>query len=62
MDDLSMEKQIMLKRNEMVKLAKKNGLKDIAVLKCSQELDLLIYQVQVLDKELSSKELLSCRN
>ncbi|KGM45499.1 aspartyl-phosphate phosphatase Spo0E family protein [Neobacillus niacini] len=62
MNHLSMQKQIMLKRKELVSLTAKNGLKDSTVLKCSQELDLLIYQVQAIDMGLISSEILSCQN
>lgn len=45
---ITIENQISIKRNEMLGLAVKKGLGDLDVLKCSQELDLLIYQIQVL--------------
>ncbi|NWQ44413.1 aspartyl-phosphate phosphatase Spo0E family protein [Bacillus sp. EB106-08-02-XG196] len=46
-----MGKQIKMKRNELLILVEKNGLNDSKVLKCSQELDLLIYQIQLIHRE-----------
>ncbi|WP_256989292.1 aspartyl-phosphate phosphatase Spo0E family protein [Bacillus sp. EB106-08-02-XG196] len=40
-----------MKRNELLILVEKNGLNDSKVLKCSQELDLLIYQIQLIHRE-----------
>jgi hypothetical protein len=50
---VSMAIQIKMKRNELLGLFEKNGLKDSKVLKCSQELDLLIYQVQLIQREIN---------
>jgi hypothetical protein len=54
MDNLSflkitIENQINIKRNERLGLAMKKGFEDLDVLKCSQELDILIYQIMVVD-------------
>jgi hypothetical protein len=46
---ITIENQINIKRNEMLGLAVKKGFGDHDVLKCSQELDVLIYQLMVLD-------------
>ncbi|MEH7247758.1 aspartyl-phosphate phosphatase Spo0E family protein [Neobacillus niacini] len=40
---------IWIKRGELTDLVGKRGLMDNEVLKCSQELDLLIYQMQLFD-------------
>lgn len=59
---VSMAKQIKMKRNELLILVEKNDLTDSNVLKCSQELDLLIYQVQLIHREITRTALFSCQN
>jgi hypothetical protein len=59
---VSMGKQIKRKRNELLLLVEKNGLNDNKVLKCSEELDLLIYQVQLIHRESTRIDLFSCQN
>jgi hypothetical protein len=46
-----LQEKITKKRNELLRLGNNKGLENKSVLECSQELDLLIYQVQVLDKQ-----------
>nr|WP_263323110.1 aspartyl-phosphate phosphatase Spo0E family protein [Neobacillus sp. Marseille-Q6967] len=48
---LSIHKQIRKKRKKLLILIEKNGLNDRRVLKCSQELDVLIYQIQLFDRQ-----------
>ncbi|NHC17733.1 aspartyl-phosphate phosphatase Spo0E family protein [Bacillus sp. MM2020_4] len=44
-----MIKQIMEKKNDLASLVCTNGLSSKAVLRCSRELDQLIYQFQLVD-------------
>jgi hypothetical protein len=59
---VSMGKQIKRKRNELLLLVEKNGLNDSKVLKCSQELDLLIYQVQLIHRGKTRTDIFACQN
>ena len=51
-----LKNQIYSKREEMFACASKNGFGSMETLKCSQELDRLIYAYQVLFKNRNSKE------